>query len=344
MASLDNYSTALQVLNPALDREALCLLLESQEPGFADLIIDHGLGPLWHQRTGREEFLASRRLAEALFLIQQEALSEIDSAFEAAGLDYAVMKGSATRLLSYDNPAVRACHDLDLLVRPGDKLRAASALVGIGFAPSPEARSISREIVLSRGPVEVDLHWGILREGRLRVEPTHDMLARRRRCRDSWTLGDDDSLFVMLVHPAFAKHLDAWELGLHRVADIVEWLRRRPIDWPVVRERVAASGVRTASWATLRWVCLTAGDQVRQAMADMLVDLEPGMPRRLWLNNWLGAGLSSRTAGARWFRLLAFSSLLHDTPRDVLGAFAGWRRARSRAADDLRDFQGLLGQ
>jgi hypothetical protein len=44
----------------------------------------------------------------------------------------------------------------------------------------------------------------------------------------------------------------------------------------------------------------------------------------------------------RWLRLLAFSSLLHDTPRDALRAYVGRRRAGRRSEADLKAFAGLL--
>jgi hypothetical protein len=344
MSRLDKYRAALQVADPAVGREALCRTLEAQGPAFALLVVDHGLGPLWHERTGRDEFRGSRLAAEALFLAQQEALRTIGGVLTDAGIEHAVIKGAANRERVYANPALRACHDLDVLVRPEDRLAATSALMKAGFVPSPDERSISREIVLSGQRVDVDLHWGLLREGRLRIDPIADMLARRRRSGDMWVLADDDALFLLLVHPAFAKHLDAWEMGLHRVLDLLEWLRRRAMDWPAVRARLERAGVTTAAWATLRWVDLLAVGQQPDVLATMLGDLEPGELRSAWLDRWLQADLPARTAGARWLRLLAFSAFLHDTPQDALRALAGQRRAARRQEADLEAFSDLLAQ
>jgi len=49
------------------------------------------------------------------------------------------MKGTATRLLVYEEPAVRACFDIDLLVRPGDRVAAARVLTGLGYAAVADA-------------------------------------------------------------------------------------------------------------------------------------------------------------------------------------------------------------
>jgi len=344
MSRLDTYRAALQVADPAVSPEALVRMLDARGPAFASLVVDHGLGPIWHERTGREEFRDSRMAAEALFLVQKEALRTIGRALTGAGIEHAVIKGAANREFIYDDPPLRACHDLDLLVRPEDKVGATAALINVGFVPAPDARSISREIVLTGQRVDVDLHWGLLREGRLRVELEREMLARRRLSGDMWTLADDDALFLLLVHPAFAKHLDAWEMGLHRVLDLLEWLRRRPVDWPSVRTQLARAGVRSAAWATLRWTSLLAGRQAPPQLDVMLADLAPGALRSAWLERWLQADLPARTAGARWLRLLAFSAFLHDTPGDALRAFAGQRRAARRRDADLAPFSRLFGQ
>lgn len=344
MSRLDTLRLALRVADPAFTPEQLCRLLDEQGSRFVSFVVDHGLGPLWHQRSGREEFRDSRMAAEALFPVQQAALEEVDVVLASAGVEHAVIKGAGVRLLVYDAPALRACHDLDVLVRPEDRLRAAAALQAVGFVPAPEKRSISREVVLRGHHVDIDLHWGLLREGRLRRDMIPGMLDRRQRVRDTWVLSDDDAMFLLLVHPAFAKHLDSWDMGLHRVLDIVEWMRRREYDWLAVRERTAENGVRCAGWATLRWVDLLAGQFAPAELASMLADLRPGALRSRWLDHWLGADLSARTAGIHWLRLLMFSAFLHDTPADVLRAYAGRHRAHRRREADLGAFRGLPHQ
>ena len=79
MGRLDDYRSALLVANPTVPAATLEQALDAKRPGFQSFIVDHGLGPLWHQRTQREEFHASRLAAEALFLAQEKALREIDA-------------------------------------------------------------------------------------------------------------------------------------------------------------------------------------------------------------------------------------------------------------------------
>lgn len=341
MSRLDDYQNALLATYPDVADHDLVCTLDEGGTQFVSFVIDHGLGPMWHARTGRAEFNASRLSAEALFLAQEHALKDIDAALEGAEIRYALIKGAASRLLLYENPAVRACHDLDVLVHPDDKARATMALTEAGFIALPEAGSISREVVLSRGEVNVDLHWALLREGRLRNDMT-EMLTRRRRVGDTWLLSAEDALFVLLVHPAFAKHLGGWEMGLHRVADIEAWLRTQPHEWQAVRNQLEQNGVLTAAWATLRWLELLSDRNVFAGLEALLTDLRPGRLRAAWLGHWLRNNLSTRTSRSHWARLFGFSTFLHDAPRDAVRALTGRYRARRRSSDDLAAFAELL--
>jgi len=343
MTRLDDYRSALLAAFPECGDAELAAALEKGGPNFVSFIIDHGLGPLWHERMPRDEFRESRLSAEALYLAQEHALKEIDAVFQKEGIEYALIKGGASRLLLYENPAIRACFDLDVLVCPADRVRAASVLVAAGFSASPTAKSISRELVLSRGAVDVDLHWGLLREGRLRHDPTDEMLGRRRREHNIWILNPEDSLLVLLVHPAFAKHLSGWGMGLHRVVDILEWLRTQSFDLETVRAELRQNGVCTAAWATLRWVELLTHPHALPELQQLLGDLGPGRLRRAWLEHWLCNDLPERTSDTRWVRLLGFTSFLHDTPSDALRALAGRLRAHRRSSADLEAFRELLG-
>ncbi len=341
MGRLDDYQSALLVVDPEASDEMLARTLVAGGPEFVSFVIDHGLGPMWHARTKRDEFNESRMAAEALFLAQERALHEIDEALAGAGINYVVIKGSATRLLVYENPAARACYDLDLLVSPEDRVRVASALGKVGFVASPIARSISRELVLSRGVVDIDLHWGLLREGRLRTDNTADMLGRRRQQSGFWMLNEEDAFFLLLVHPAFAKHLDGWGMGLHRVADIVVWLRTQSFDWQCVHEQLRQNGVQTAAWATLRWVELLTRPDTIEGLTSMIEAVRPRPLRRAWLDFWLKHDISTRTSGVHWVRLPGFSLFLHDGLTDAFRVLKGRRLAHRRSTEDLAAFGDL---
>ncbi len=342
MTRLGDYRSALLAAYPDLSDAELVQALEAGGPHFASFIVDHGLGPLWHERTERDEFRESRLLAEALYAAQEHALGEIDVVLNDAGVKYAVIKGAASRLLLHENPAIRACHDIDLLVRPEDRVKATSALVRAGFVATLNPLSISHELTLSRHPIEIDLHWGLLRDGRLRPDCAVGMIERRRRSNGLWMLDAEDAFFVLVVHPAFAKHLAGWEMGLHRVADIAAWLPRQSSDWQTVLARLDENGVRTAAWATLRWVELLTSPNTPVGLNKMLSELCPGKLRRSWLEFWLRQNLTERVSdSAHWVRLLGFSLFLHDKPGDVVRALAGRCRAHRRSGADLTAFADL---
>lgn len=344
MTSLDIYRLALEAASADAGDAALGRLLAASDDGFATFAIAHGLGPLWHARSGHEMFREARMAAEALYLAQEAALLEITAALDATAVPHAVFKGGANRLLLYDPPALRACYDLDILVTPGDRVRAARVLADLGYRASPDPANISRELVLSRAPVDVDLHWSLLREGRVRGDNAEALLSRRRRHAGMWMLDPDDAFFVLLVHPAFGKHLSSWNMGLHRVADIIFWLRTQAIDWPLVRERLRDAGVRTAAWATLRWVRMLAEGDTPAAVEEMLWDLRPARWRCRWIEGWLERDLPRRYVGKPWFRQLGFTTLLHDSPADAWRAAYGRYRAWRRRDSDMAVFEDLLAE
>ncbi len=117
MSRLDEYRSALLVAFPEVTEEELGRVLDAGGPQFVTFVIDHGLGPLWHERTGRGEFQKLSIGCRSSIPGTGARGCGLDSVLEEAGIEYALIKGAASRLLLHDNPAVRACYDLDLLVR-----------------------------------------------------------------------------------------------------------------------------------------------------------------------------------------------------------------------------------
>lgn len=321
MDRLDRYRTALRPTPGPVT------------PELAAFVSAQDLAPWWHAQTGNAAFKDARMATEALYGAQRAALVEITDRLDAAAVPFVTIKGSANRELLYANPAVRICADLDLLVSHADRQRAVATLRDAGFEPRPEPDSISRELVLRRGAVDVDLHWGVLREGRLRSEPAADIVARRRRHDGLWIPSPEDTAFLLLVHPAFAKHVAGREMALHRVLDIAEWWQQYPVDQATLDEQLQTQGVRTAAWAVLEWVKLL--------LPEFELDTgqwQPGAVRRAWLRTWLRHDWSARLSNWHALRLLTFSPFLHDTPADAWRALKGWRQARRARAEDLAAF------
>ena len=62
MTRLDDYRSALRAGFAEVTDQALERTLDGRGEDFVAFIVDHGLGPLWHVRTGRAGFRESRRL------------------------------------------------------------------------------------------------------------------------------------------------------------------------------------------------------------------------------------------------------------------------------------------
>src|SRR5688572_13150303 len=187
-------------------------------PPLEALILNQQLGPAWHARTNAHPFAESHANAAMLYMRQAAAQREIDDLFAQRGIPYAIFKGAAIRELIYDDPSVRVCMDIDVLVSHDDRAAAARALVDAGYRLRVDPSLASHEVALASDLVAIDLHWELLRPGRTPSSTTGQMLARRQRHGERWILSENDALFVLLVHPALSKHLSTSQMGLHRVA------------------------------------------------------------------------------------------------------------------------------
>jgi hypothetical protein len=313
-----------------------------------DLITATDLAPLWHHSLqsgglleslpcGARERLREARLSSAMgYLVQRAALDRVDGLFEAQDIPYAVIKGAHVRECVYPDPALRPASDIDILISPSDRRRAARALIGAGYEPHPEPANVSHEATFSQGPVDIDLHWDMLRPGRTRVEMTRDFLARRQRTNGQWGLSDTDTLFMMLTHPAFAKYVCSPNMGLVRVADFLLWLHERPVDWPAVRQLLKGAGLKTAAWTMLSWFGLLAAPGDQSEITSWTGSVRPGRLRAAYLRTWLSRDLPTRWLNHPLLIQIGFTLPLHDRPSDALHAVDGWRRSRRNRSRDVR--------
>ena len=109
----------------------------------------HGLAPLLYlhlQAAGVELPLTAKRELQGLYLrhrranqVRTRVLSEIISAYQAAGIQALVLKGAALAQLIYPQPGLRPMRDLDILVKKSEAIRAQQLLAELGFhAPLPK--------------------------------------------------------------------------------------------------------------------------------------------------------------------------------------------------------------
>ena len=266
-----------------------------------------------------------------IYLVQSHAIAEVSTAFEKRGVVCAFFKGAAVREEAYASPSLRGACDVDVLVTPAARFEAISCLENLGFIPQSAVSESAHEVTLTRGRVDIDLHWDILRPGRTRRPMVDSFLAARVHGPTLWRLSDTDTVFMMLVHPAITKYVCSPNMGLNRVLDFVLFTRTRAIDWAAVQRRLDDAGLQTAAWCTLQWITLLRAPDVL-IPPDFLNAIAPGPIRKNYLNLWLTYDLPGRLLNrADWLIRAAFTLPMHDRPSDAWRALRSliWNRKRA---------------
>lgn len=212
----------------------------------------------------RASWIAHRQLLDRL--------PEILDAFRRAAVTPIVHKGLALAETVYPRGGLRPTTDVDLLVAPDERRRAAEALERLGYRPRrpiPESRLARLHAVAYSRPAspDVDLHGWLLEESCFRGA---DMGVRERAvplelaARRVLTLSPTDHLLQAIVHGLHWSEVPP----LYWVADAASLIRERraEIDWDVLAAEAAKRRVAPA---------LTAG--LRLLRDELGLDLPPGI-------------------------------------------------------------------
>ncbi len=124
----------------------------------------HGLAPLLYthlQAAGVSLPPAIKRELQGLYLrhkhanqVRGEVLTEILTAYQAAGIQALILKGAALAHLIYPQPGLRPMRDIDLLVHPTQATQAQYLLTELGFnAPLPNSQSPNLQPTISQPPI-----------------------------------------------------------------------------------------------------------------------------------------------------------------------------------------------
>jgi len=273
--------------------------------------------------NGRETLTNELRSATVMYLAQEHSLTGITDTLEREGIVCTVLKGAAVREDAYSVPSLRVACDIDLLVHPCSRTDAANLLTRLGFNRSIEGRESAHEWTFSNGRVDIDLHWDILRPGRSRRPIVDSLLSGRVRGAKTWRLSDPDTIFLMLVHPAFTKYVCSPYMGLNRVLDFLFVTGSRAIDWSAVEARLDETGMKAAAWCTLRWFQHVSPSTLAVPVS-FLDAISPSKLRRAYLDFWITHDLPGRLLNrADWFIQGAFTLLMHDRASDAWRALAG---------------------
>lgn len=337
---------------PVMDWNNLARRLrERRLTGIGLHAVDSGWLPA--DEDQRAELEARHRELMLWNLHIEQRLLAFDAAFRHAGIDYVVLKGPSLAHTVYDDPALRAFGDLDLLVRSRDWSRASSILGDFGFkrrhaeAQPGFTQSFGKAAVHTdeRG-LEVDLHRTlVVGPFGLSIEP--EELFRRT---DQFSLGDrrlpslDDTFLFLHVcmHAALGFRIptlvplrDVFQVAAHADVDWDEmgrWTRRWRLQ-AVVKHAVELAASVLEAEAPAEATRLTAGmaptAKERRWLAAYTTDTrERGGPARLTI-----AAIPGMRAKAAYVRALLFPGRAFLETR---GEEPGWRSYLKRWSIPLR--------
>ena len=346
------HRCALAPLLPNAPESALLTACEyasaSGEEAFTRFLTSQGLAPLWAEQINqfdgslplsqqaRDSLHQSHLGTTGIYLLQRHNLQLAVGILNAAELPYAIIKGAHTRQLYYDTPALRPAVDIDILVKPEDKLAAIKAFQAQGFTFHALAQNISHECNLVKGNTAIDLHWDIMRPGRTREPMVNELLDNRADYGSHWGLSHGATLFLMLVHPVFTKYTTTPHASLVRLVDLAQLLHRHPESAEEAVRLLHKAGVTTAGWITLTWLDLLTDSPQARALAKKI---EPGRMRKKYLHTWLANNLSTRLLSSPPLIQLGFTIPAHDTLKDALRATRQARRYRQEADTTLAAIQ-----
>jgi hypothetical protein len=300
-----------------------------------------GILPLVYWNLRRLELLhhlpseAGRRLAAEAHAAWARGVAfaahwaEATSVLRDAGVETITLKGMALAHTVYPEPGLRPMADVDLLVRPGDRLGAIAALGRLGYrTPGPDAERLGASrcfAELARDGILLDLHWDVARylrfEGVVRVD--HEGLWRRARPLvlsegHSLALCPEDTLLHLVLHLTlgsdFARVL--W------YTDIDAVIRRHAaeLDWNSVVHEAGRWRIR----ALLDWTLGVVRASFGTPLPPVLVErLAPGRLRRAAVLRCVGARRPPSLAGRLGeARVYPAQTLLMDRSVDVLRVLA----------------------
>jgi hypothetical protein len=267
------------------------------------------------------ELLRARRASVAVSMIRQDhALEEASALLDAHGVEHIAFKGALVRHLLYPKPHLRPAVDVDLLIAPAATQAVVRLLGQQGYVSGLAAHSDTHELSLSRRGVSLDIHWSLLRPGRMRQDITSEILTNRIRRGNLWSPSDTHLTVAMLVHPAITDHVTG---RLISVVDLDRWLRQCAVRWDEVIGVLTRIGLRTAAWAMLRWTTSLFATPVP---VDVMRALAPSLWRQRYIEAWLARHPAQLFTRRPNLVRAGFSLALQDHARDAVRAL--WRLAR----------------
>ncbi len=293
-----------------------------EKNGFLMFLLINSLGSAWLEKLGgttidtlwpQEQVQKLRTESKAIayrYLQQIISLYKVSQKLEQHSIPHAVFKGAHTRELVYPNQVTRSCGDIDILIDENDKEEVIRVLTSEGYRIHSIAENLTHELSLTKGINSIDLHWHILRPGRVPKSLTSELLSTRTKYNKYWCLRDEEHLFILLIHPIFSKYSSTTQSGLARMLDLIYWLQKQPVDWEIELELLKRTGLCTAAWITLQYLYILTGITIPVKIMNQLT---PGTIKRKYLHKWLYTDLPTRLQRWPFFVKVAFTLFAHDS-------------------------------
>ncbi len=287
----------------------------------------NGLGTLWHQLLKKhieivifpQELIKSleqtSKWAVARYLMQKHVMDTVATLFEEESIVYAIFKGAHLREIIYKQPTVREASDIDILIHPSDRNRAINTLINAGFVLEVKQQNISHEVTLVSRNVAIDLHWHILRPGRLRQSLTDEFLEKRYDYTTHIGFDAETTLFIMLVHPVFTKYSTTSLASLIRFVDLLQWIEQQQIDWDSVLVLLRKYGVSTAAWITAVYLHEVTGQSLPHSFVQ---HIKPSLFKQWYLKSWIQSNRASKMLSHPFLIQVGFTLPAHDSILDAV--------------------------
>ncbi len=285
-------------------------------------LFQNNLITIWLEKLGSEalsniwsdrDVLSMKKHAVVVtvnYLQQKAAIQQFTKVLDNESIPHTIFKGAHTRELVYNNPATRPSCDIDVLIQEDRREEVIQLFIDLGYTLYAPEENLSHECSLNTANISVDLHWHILRPGRVPGELTNQFLANRRQHDDHWCCDHTANLFILLIHPVFSKYSHMTRYGLIRMVDLLNWFTTQQIDHQRLQLLLDQTGLRTAAWVTLTYLHFFTGDANIQKLAN---DLSPSPIKKTYLNLWLQSDLAARLIDYPMAVKLFFTLFAHDS-------------------------------
>lgn len=280
------------------------------------LIVKHQIAPLIYYGAVNCGIAADCEAMRSLLSItarlvsigesQTLELCMLTQAFDSAGIDYLLLKGSELKQY-YPKPEMRIMSDVDILIRPEQYEKIKPIMTHYGFREGAES---DHELHWSKRDIHIELHkrlipsynedyYAYFGDGWQRVKPTEEG--------NGYRFSDEDELIYLFCH--FAKHYRDGGIGIKHLTDIWVYCKGKPqLNKAYLRAELKKLGL-AAFYENIMMTCAVWFDGAAPTeMTDFLscVIFDSGaygrgeMQRISWAVRISGNSASGKQARFRW--------------------------------------------